>query len=46
MHHLTNIKDIEQAIADINAGEYTQINGLVKNILLRLDTEETFYIKF
>ena len=36
----------EKAIADINAGEYTQINGLVKNILLRLDTEETFYIKF
>lgn len=48
LHILSNHYGVENdmVIATINADEYTQISGLVPNLTMYLDTEETFYIKF
>lgn len=36
----------DRVLETINAGEYTQIQGLVRNVELYLETSETFYVKF
>lgn len=48
LHILSNHYGVEndRIITTINSDEYTQISGLVPNLTMYLDTEETFYIKF
>lgn len=36
----------DKVIATLNPEQYTQISGLVPDLLMYIDTEETFYIKF
>ena len=36
----------DQVMDTINANEYTQIQGLVNNVEMYIQTSETFYIKF
>ena len=33
-------------LQDLNADEYTQINGAIRGSVLYVDTDETFYVKF
>ena len=48
LHVLSIHHGVEQdkVIASLNPEQYTQISGLVPDITMYLDTEETFYIKF
>lgn len=48
LHCLSNHWGVEndKVIATINAEQYTQISGHVPNLIMYVDTDETFYIKF
>lgn len=48
LHCLSNHYGVEndRVIETLYGDQYTQISGLVPNLTLYIDTEETFYIKF